>query len=111
VEIDPAVEYGADIGLLDHIFENLFRNAVAHQTPVTVAVGALEGRSGFYVADDGTGIPREKAGDVLEYGYSTARGGTGVDLTIVSEFVEAHGWKLAISNTEGGGAKSEIYTK
>ncbi|WP_239640651.1 sensor histidine kinase [Haloferax denitrificans] len=112
VEIDPAVEYEADIGLLDHIFENLFRNAVAHnQTPVTVTVGALEGRAGFYVADDGDGIPPEKADDVLEYGYSTARGGTGVGLTIVSEFVAAHGWELAIENAEDGGARFEIRTE
>ncbi|MFH5798474.1 sensor histidine kinase [Haladaptatus sp. CMAA 1911] len=109
VLIDRRTQYEADLGLLDHIFENLFRNAVNHnREPVTVTVGSLAGRAGFYVADDGTGIPSERVDDVLEYGYSTAGEGTGVGLTIVSEFVEAHGWELTIADSEDGGAKFEI---
>jgi PAS domain S-box-containing protein len=109
VLLDRNTEYGADFGLLDHIFENLFRNAVAHNVdPVTVTVGPLAERPGFYVEDDGTGIPNDRLGDVFEYGYSTAGEGTGVGLTIVSEFVEAHGWELATTDAEGGGARFEI---
>jgi len=111
VRIDPTVEYKADFGLLDHVFENLFRNAVVHNTdPVTVTVGALAERSGFYVADDGSGIPAEQVADVLEYGYSTAGDGTGIGLTIVADFVDAHGWELAITDAADGGARFEICT-
>ncbi|MEA1932014.1 MAG: PAS domain-containing sensor histidine kinase [Euryarchaeota archaeon] len=111
VQIDPGVEYEADFGLLDHIFENLFRNAVVHNPePVTVTVGSLGERAGFYVADDGNGIPAEQAEAVLEYGYSTAGAGTGVGLTIVSDFVAAHGWELEIFDAADGGARFEIYT-
>lgn len=111
VRIDPDIEYEADLGLLDHIFENLFRNAVSHnRSPVTVTVGSLAERSGFYVADDGTGIPAEAVEDVVEHGYSTASDGTGVGLTIVSDFVAAHGWELAITDSESGGARFELYT-
>jgi len=109
VLIDPEVEYEADFGLLDHIFENLFRNAVVHNSePVTVTVGPLAERPGFYVADDGSGIPAEQITDVLEYGYSTAGEGTGIGLTIVADFVDAHGWTLAISEADDGGARFEI---
>ncbi|MFC6888723.1 sensor histidine kinase [Halorubrum trueperi] len=63
----------ANIGLLDHIFENLFRNAVVHNdAPVTVTVGSLAEGSGFYVADDGDGIPSDRVDSIFEYGYSTA---------------------------------------
>lgn len=108
--IDPAIEYEADLGLLDHIFENLFRNAVIHNPePVTVTVGSLADQPGFYVADDGRGIPAEQVDEVLKYGYSTVREGTGIGLTIVADFVAAHGWKLAITEVEDGGARFEIY--
>ena len=111
LRIDPDTEYAADLGLLDHIFENLFRNAVVHnETPVTVTVGSLADRPGFYVADDGTGIPAEQVDSVLEYGHSTISAGTGVGLTIVSDFVAAHDWTLAITDTANGGARFEIET-
>ncbi|WP_348533086.1 sensor histidine kinase [Haloarcula marina] len=71
--MDRDTQYEADRGLLDHVFENLFRNAVTHNDePVTVTVGSLEDRPGFYIADDGTGIPPEEVDAALEYGYSTA---------------------------------------
>ena len=107
--LDPGVEYEADFGLLDHVFENLFRNAVVHNPePVTVTVGPLAERSGFYVADDGSGIPADQVDDVLEYGYSTAGEGTGIGLTIVADFVEAHGWELAVTGSADDGARFEI---
>jgi len=109
VLLDRDTEYEADFGLLDHIFENLFRNAVVHNKgPVTVTVGPLDERPGFYVADDGTGIVAERVDTVLEYGYSTAGEGTGIGLTIVGEFVEAQGWELAITDAEDGGARFEL---
>ncbi|WP_082256370.1 PAS domain-containing sensor histidine kinase [Haloferax sp. ATB1] len=112
VLIDPAVEYESDIGLLDHILENLFRNAIEHnRDPVTVTVGPLEDTAGFYVADDGEGIPPDRVASVLEYGYSTSADGTGVGLAIVSEFVEANGWKLTVTNAETGGARFEVRTE
>ena len=111
VLIDQDIQYEGNPGLLDHIFENLFRNAVVHnQTPVTVTVSGLENRSGFSVADDGTGIPSTRFDAVLEHGYTTEAEGTGFGLGIVNELVEAHGWELAITESEAGGARFEIYT-
>jgi PAS domain S-box-containing protein len=109
VLLDDDVEHEADPELLDHVFENLFRNAVVHnRAPVTVTVGALAERRGFYVADDGTGIPPEHADDVFEYGYTAGGEGTGFGLGIVTEFVEAHGWAVAVTESDGGGARFEI---
>lgn len=57
----------------------------------------------------GIGIPSDHADDVLEDGYTTGGEGTGFGLTIVNEFVKAHGWQIAITESEDGGARFEIY--
>jgi signal transduction histidine kinase len=73
---------------------------------VTVTVGDLD--DGFYVADDGPGIPESERSDVFEAGYSTADDGTGFGLDIVREIVEAHGWTVTVAESDDGGARFEI---
>ncbi|MEF8773079.1 sensor histidine kinase [Halodesulfurarchaeum sp.] len=94
---------------LRRVFENLFWNAVEHGGPtVTVTVGDLD--EGFFVADDGTGIPPEEREQVFESGYTTTRDGTGLGLDIVADIIEAHGWTVDLTATESGGARFEIRT-
>ncbi len=105
VEADHTVS--ADRDRLAQAFENLFRNAVQHAGPgVTVTVGPLE--NGFYVADDGVGIPPEDRERVLEPGYTGSGSGTGLGLVIVENVVEAHGWELAVTAADTGGARFEV---
>ena len=107
VETDATIR--ADRGRLQQAIENLVRNAVEHGgSDVTVRVGALADRAGFYVADDGQGIPEDTDDSVFESGYSTADDGTGLGLAIVREIVEAHGWEIGVSDSESGGARFEI---
>jgi signal transduction histidine kinase len=99
----------ADSGRLRQLLENLIRNAIEHGgEPLTVTIGDLADEDGFYVADDGTGIPAAEADRILERGYSTADTGTGLGLTIVQEVVDAHGWELRVTESEQGGARFEI---
>ncbi|NHX37426.1 MULTISPECIES: histidine kinase N-terminal 7TM domain-containing protein [Haloferacaceae] len=101
----PTLE--ADRSRLRELFENLFRNAIEHGgRDVTVTVGALE--SGFYVADDGPGIPEDEWSTVFESGYSTAAGGTGFGLAIVERIADAHGWDVSIRESTSGGARFEF---
>lgn len=103
----PTLEGDAD--RLARLFENLFRNAVEHgDGSVTVEVGSLDGSLGFYVQDDGPGIPPAERDSVLEEGYTTSDGGTGFGLAIVSDIAAAH--DLSVSVTEGteGGARFEF---
>ena len=96
-----------DPGRLRHVFENLVRNSVEHSSDaVTVTVGSLA--DGFYVADDGPGIPADKREAVFEAGHTTGDGNTGFGLAIVSEVVEAHGWRVGVTESETGGARFEI---
>ncbi|WP_229111572.1 ATP-binding response regulator [Halapricum desulfuricans] len=105
--VDDIPTIRADPNRLTTLLENLFRNADQHGgDDVTVTVGGLEG--GFYVADDGPGIPPDERESVFESGYSTDERGTGFGLTIVRQIVGAHGWEIKIADSERGGAWFEI---
>lgn len=73
---------------------------------VTVTVGALA--DGFYVADDGAGIPADERETVFEPGHSTMDGGTGLGLAIVEQIIAAHDWNVTLTASEGGGARFEV---
>ncbi|MDS0220900.1 PAS domain S-box protein [Haloarcula sp. S1AR25-5A] len=130
----------ADAARLRAVFENLFRNSVEHgstgsrtgsgdsvehgstnsrpgaddsvergdSAPITVSVGTTD--SGFYIADDGVGIPPEEQADVFERGYTTSDAGTGFGLAIVAEVAQAHGWEVSVTDSESGGARFEFTT-
>jgi PAS domain S-box-containing protein len=121
----PTVECDPD--RVVELFENLFRNAVEHgstsprpQAPedpvehggventdaVTVTVGTTE--DGFYVADDGVGIPEDERATVFESGYTTATDGTGFGLAIVRTIADAHDWEVTVDESEDGGARFDV---
>jgi PAS domain S-box-containing protein len=117
IDIDSAAY--ADEGHLRQLLENLFRNAVEHGStdgriadsdgvPVTVSVGELNEGAGFFVEDDGSGIPAHEREAVFENGYSTAPAGTGFGLTIAKTVAEAHGWTVRATDGRDGGARFEF---
>ncbi|MFC7141649.1 PAS domain-containing sensor histidine kinase [Halosimplex aquaticum] len=76
---------------------------------VTVTVGDLDGRQGFFVADDGPGIPEGDRDSVFDSGYSTSDDGTGLGLSIVRTIAEAHGWEVDVTESERSrGARFEF---
>ncbi|WP_435358254.1 PAS domain-containing protein [Haloarchaeobius sp. DFWS5] len=127
-----AVEHGAprvsdDVGdAVDHSSTSpqQAEGAVEHGPPdeetatLTVRVGSLAGDattdglqhqpSGFYVEDDGPGIPPEERDRVFESGYTTSSEGTGFGLAIVERIAEAHGWTNRVTESEAGGARFEF---
>ncbi|AUG48846.1 hybrid sensor histidine kinase/response regulator [Haloarcula taiwanensis] len=132
LELRTSAVVRADPSRLRQLFENLLRNSVEHgQTPptqrqndaagqlgtasvsqsegatagLTITIGELDG--GFYVADDGVGIPVDEREDVFEGGYSLASG-PGFGLRIVSEIVGTHGWSITVTESDAGGARFEV---
>jgi len=107
LHVEASCTIQADPSRLSQLFENLIRNAVEHTNQdVTVTVGELEG--GFYIEDDGSGIPEDSRDDVFEAGHTTTDEGTGFGLSIVKEVAEAHGWEVSIAEGSEGGARFEI---
>ena len=114
------VQLSAEADRLQQLFENLFRNGVEHgaqqtlerstaeraREAVIIRVGSLP--DGFFVADDGPGVPLEDRDAIFEFGYSTTDDGIGFGLGIVRSVAEAHGWTISVTDAEYGGARFEI---
>ncbi|MFC7043298.1 sensor histidine kinase [Halonotius sp. GCM10025705] len=105
VETDRTIR--ADETRLQQLFANLFRNAIEHGgRDVAIRIGSLDDH-GFYVEDDGPGIPAADREAVLESGYTTSDDGTGFGLAIVAEVADAHGWEVTVTEGADGGARFE----
>ncbi len=105
VDTERTIE--ADPDGLGQLLGNLFRNAVEHGgADVTVTVGDLD--DGFYVADDGPGIPAEDLERVFETGFTTNDDGTGLGLEIVRRTAGAHDWTVSAAEADGGGARFAV---
>jgi PAS domain S-box-containing protein len=105
IETEQTVQ--ADQSRLRQLLENLVRNAVEHGgSDVTVVVGEMD--DGFYIADDGPGVPGDERERVFEAGHSTKSEGSGFGLSIVEQVVTAHDWEIHVTDSEAGGARFEI---
>lgn len=117
IKIKDSFDISCDPDRLSRLFENLFRNAIDHnEAPVTVQAGIhhtmttatrkdSNSTNGFFIEDDGCGIPKDKRDRVLEMGETTSRDGTGLGLSIVKRISDAHGWNIQVSESLDGGAK------
>ena len=130
----------ADPERLLRLLENLFRNAIEHGAEgddsddgdpiaaglpddygndepsesvladLSITVGALTDEPGFYVADNGDGIPEDERDEIFEAGVSGAEMGSGLGLAIVRRIAQAHGWTVSVTEGAAGGARFEFRT-
>lgn len=107
IEIETESHVMADESRLRQLLENLFRNAVEHAgEDTTVVVGDLG--DGFFVEDDGEGIPEEEREAIFERGVTDLAHGTGLGLTVVREMAQIHGWSVTVADGRRGGARFEF---
>lgn len=120
IEIETSGPIAADRSRLLRSFENLFRNSIQHgRDDVTIRVGVLpdvdegtssdSGRStGFYVEDDGPGMPEEIRENAFDSSFTTSDEGLGIGLWVVKEVASAHGWTVNVVESDDGGARFEF---
>ena len=132
---DDSPKLTADPDRLQRLFENLFRNSVEHgstgnrtesgdsvehgstsnrpqaDNSLTVTVGRDD--KGFFIGDNGVGIPAADRQQVFDSGYVSGDngGGTGLGLTIVEEIADAHDWQIELTESDGGGARFAFYPR
>ncbi|MGM0592374.1 MAG: ATP-binding protein, partial [Halobacteriota archaeon] len=107
--VDDSIPVEAAEERLVDLFVNLFRNAVEHGgSDVRVVVRRTD--DGFAVEDDGLGIPEADREGVFDPGYTTGSSGIGFGLAIVRRIVEAHDWRVRVTDGDDGGARFEFET-
>ncbi len=107
LDVRETATIDADQNRLTQLFENLYRNAIDHAgADVTVRVGTVS--DGFFVEDNGPGIPEEKRDEIFQSGYTSSDNGTGFGLAIVRNVVDAHGWSIRAVESESDGARFEV---
>ena len=115
VKIEDLVLF-ADRGKLRLILENLLSNAIKYSPRggmITVRAHASAADLVLEVADDGAGIPLAERASVFE-AFHTGRApgghvrGTGIGLSVVHEFVQAHHGTIEIVDGEFRGAHFRI---
>ena len=112
----PLVVTGDEMRLRQ-VLSNLLRNALVHTpagTPVEVALHRDDGHAVLEVIDHGPGIPPSHAEHIFErfyradWGRSGDQGGSGLGLSIAAAVVQAHGGRIGVVPTPGGGATFQI---
>ena len=113
---DRVVVSGDDTRLRQ-VVGNLVRNALVHtpaRTAIEIAVSTQNGTAQLSVADHGPGLREEDRERIFEPFYradpsrSRDSGGAGLGLSIVNAVVLAHGGRIGVRETSGGGATFEV---
>ncbi|MFI5284858.1 MAG: sensor histidine kinase [Candidatus Dormibacteria bacterium] len=112
----PIVVTGDDLRLRQAV-ANLVRNALVHTpagSPVEVALHPENEHVEIDVIDHGPGVPTAQRERIFERFHradplrSRDQGGSGLGLSIATAVVTAHGGRISVTDTPGGGATFRI---
>jgi two-component system, OmpR family, sensor kinase len=112
----PMVVTGDDLRLRQAV-ANLVRNALVHTppgSPVEVSLQAQNGHAEIDVIDHGPGVPAAQRERIFERFHradplrSRDQGGSGLGLSIAAAVVSAHGGRISVDDTPGGGATFRV---
>jgi two-component system, OmpR family, sensor kinase len=107
-----------DEARLRQVAANLVGNAIVHTpagTPITVRARANGENAVFEVADRGPGLSAETSDRAFEPFYRAdpsrdrSTGGVGLGLAIVAAIAGAHGGRVEVAETPGGGATFRVF--
>ena len=96
----------ADPTELEHVFTNLFANAI-HEMPgkgtLRVQLDHDDRQIIVRVSDTGRGIPSEHLSSIFDPFFSTKRSGSGMGLAFVRRIVKTHHGKIEVEKSDGSG--------
>jgi len=112
-DVDAALTYPVNPGLIEQAIANLVFNAVKYSPPqakVSIRAWVEDGRLVCTVEDNGIGIPQKDLKHIFERFYrvdkgrSREMGGTGLGLSIVRHIALVHGGTVSVNSVEGSGS-------
>lgn len=96
-----------DYGLILQALSNLVENALRYEPPerkIDICGELVKAEMLVFVRNHGPNIPAEERDLIFEPFYHGAGGNIGLGLAIAKGIIEAHGGRLWIEDTPGGGA-------
>ncbi len=96
-----------DYGLILQALSNLVENSLRYEPPdkqIDICGELVKEEMRVIIRNHGPNIPVEERGSLFEPFYHGAGGNIGLGLAIAKGIVEAHGGRLWIEDTPGGGA-------
>lgn len=100
-----------DRGLIEQVLQNLLHNAIIYtpsESIIEIEVSDKNNKCNICVSDNGNGIPKSELGFLFDKFYrlpQSQTGGSGLGLSIVKGFIEAHNGSVRAENNKGGGVK------
>ena len=112
--IDQLPLFKIDRGLIEQVLQNLIHNAINYtpeSTTINIVIEPSEEHCKIIISDNGKGIPTEEISKIADKFYrlpNSKTGGSGLGLSIVKGFIEAHKGKMLIENNPTGGLKISL---
>jgi signal transduction histidine kinase len=106
-----ALDVRADAGQLRQLIWNLLRNAVqasGADAPVRVRIFKDADAAILEVIDRGPGIPVEMRDRIFDAFVTTRAHGIGIGLAVVKQITDAHGARISVDDTRGGGTTFRV---
>lgn len=111
-EVNEALPlFKLDRGLMEQVLQNLIHNAVNYTpegTVIYLEASLAKEYCRIVIRDNGPGIPESELPAIFDKFYrlpNSKAGGSGLGLSVVKGFVEAHRGSIKVENEIGGGAK------
>ena len=118
VKLNPLGCCTCDSRLIKQVWVNLISNAYKYskqntEPQVEIGTEITDGRTVYFVKDNGVGFNNEQAEKLFEVFYRVHRDktfeGTGIGLALVKSVIDHHGGKIWAEGEEGKGATFRFY--
>lgn len=101
-----------DLDRARSVFENLIKNATESSSSgvpeIEVEIVRKRKNVSVFVKDRGDGLREDAKKKLFSPFYTTKTNGSGIGLSISSQFVNAHSGSLKLSNRDGGGTVAQV---